>query len=297
MHSSQNTIKWIVSDMDGTMLNRNHEISEETKRGLMECQKRGIKLIMASGRAHSRMLRYAAELRMADYHGYFIEVNGMAIMDVKTRNRRIFERLRYHDIARLFREIKKNDMEFQGYEDAAIYNYIPPALMEDKRRYREEMKLPDDYPWTSGDWHMVLDLRDGYKETFNIESEEELPDQLNKVAACHHPEVIDRYVDTFNTMFQSQYEVTKTTPRCLEFAPKGVSKGVALRKLMKEYGIAKDEVLVFGDGENDISMFGEVVHSVAMGNAPQTVKDAASEVTLGNHQDGIVATLKQYGLI
>lgn len=47
-------VKWIVTDMDGTLLNSRDEITERTKKALMACQEKGIRLILASGRSYVR---------------------------------------------------------------------------------------------------------------------------------------------------------------------------------------------------------------------------------------------------
>ena len=55
-------VKWIVTDMDGTLLNGRDEIGARTKEALMVCQKKGIRLILASGRSYVRQMPYAREL-------------------------------------------------------------------------------------------------------------------------------------------------------------------------------------------------------------------------------------------
>ena len=59
-------VKWIVTDMDGTLLNSRDEIGARTKEALMACQKKGIRLILASGRSYVHALRQgigASEVR------------------------------------------------------------------------------------------------------------------------------------------------------------------------------------------------------------------------------------------
>ena len=65
---------------------------------------------------------------------------------------------------------------------------------------------------------------------------------------------------------------------------------------MDRHGISPEEVVVFGDGENDISMFLESSASVAMGNATDDVKRKAAYVTSSNTENGIAAFLKKYVL-
>ena len=77
-------------------------------------------------------------------------------------------------------------------------------------------------------------------------------------------------------------------------SPKGITKGSCLEKLMKDENIGVDEVLVIGDGENDIDMFSKVKYSIAMGNAESYVKAEAYDLTLSNDEDGVAAAIEKY---
>ena len=72
-----------------------------------------------------------------------------------------------------------------------------------------------------------------------------------------------------------------------------VSKGKAVKQLCDYLGIKEDEIIVIGDGENDISMFNMTSNSVAMGNALQNVKESAQYVTLTNDEDGVAKVLEK----
>ena len=97
--------------------------------------------------------------------------------------------------------------------------------------------------------------------------------------------------------FKDQYEVFRTCPRELEVLPKGYSKGATLVRMMDMFGWDKDKVFTFGDGENDVSMFGVVTHSFAMGQAMDYVKEKAAHVTKSNVEQGIVAALKDFNIL
>ncbi|WP_407359243.1 HAD family hydrolase [Microbacterium sp. LTA6] len=79
----------------------------------------------------------------------------------------------------------------------------------------------------------------------------------------------------------------------LDIAPQGVDKGTAMERVRARLGIDGQQVLVAGDGRNDIGMFGWALgvggRAVAMGQAPDVVKDAAGEIT-GDVADGGLAT-------
>ena len=67
--------------------------------------------------------------------------------------------------------------------------------------------------------------------------------------------------------------------------------------MIREYGIQLDEVMVFGDGGNDITMLAHVPHSVAMGNANDEVKKHAAYTTSDVLDDGIYRALVHFGVL
>ena len=80
----------------------------------------------------------------------------------------------------------------------------------------------------------------------------------------------------------------------IEINSKKASKGNALRELAKKLNIKEDEVMIFGDQKNDISMFDIAgFYKVAMGNAVSEIKERANYVTKTNNEDGIAYALRR----
>ena len=85
-------------------------------------------------------------------------------------------------------------------------------------------------------------------------------------------------------------------PHCTDISPAGCSKASALARFAAQRGIALAETFAIGDFFNDIEMLQEVGWGVAMGHAPDPVKDAADAVTLDNAHDGCALALERYVL-
>lgn len=83
----------------------------------------------------------------------------------------------------------------------------------------------------------------------------------------------------------------------LDIIPAEGGKALGIQKVLEHYGIAREQTMAFGDGENDLDMFGAVGCAVAMGNAVPEAKAAADYVTLEVDRHGIAAALKHFGLI
>lgn len=78
--------KIIVLDLDGTLTNSNKEITPKTKEGLMDIQKKGYKVVLASGRPTPGVVGLAKELELEKYNGYILSYNGARIIDCNTGN-------------------------------------------------------------------------------------------------------------------------------------------------------------------------------------------------------------------
>lgn len=290
------SIKLIVSDMDGTLLDYDDIIPKENIDTLIKCQKRGIQIILASGRSHNRLMPYSKTLKLEEYGGLFIEVNGMAIYNPKNHERKIFEQMNRSEIIHLCKLIRPLDTEIQIYFDDGLFYYIPESLLATKLKERQNRGLPDDYPWLSGPWSWNNDTRkSGYpkqKQIFNFE-EINLP-ILNKVNLSHCKEKLDSITSELKEVLGNKYQIVRTCDRMIEITPKSISKGQALKHYMEEKNLQPDEVIVFGDGGNDLDMFEKVKYSIAMGNASEEVKSKAYFVTDTNTNYGVAKALYKF---
>lgn len=79
------SIKVIVLDIDGTLVNSKKEITEATLHRLIQLQQQGMFIALASGRPSEGMLPYAEKLELDKYDGYIIAHNGAQIIQVKTK--------------------------------------------------------------------------------------------------------------------------------------------------------------------------------------------------------------------
>ena len=289
-------IKAVVMDMDGTLLDSNNKILPETKKALIDLEKKGVSLILASGRSYTRLLPYAKELEMDKYHGYLLEVDGIAIYDVHEDKRSVLKRMEPQEIEEVFTYLMGLDCESMACFDDGLFDYFNEDIYQLKVQLRKEMNLPDDYPWTAGPWAWLADMRDGYPKISYIKTFDEINRLVNKIQLMQDEDKLAIIYADLLDKFSNQFEIFRTCPRQLEILPKGFSKGKTLERIMKQNGWQKDEVLAFGDGENDVSLFEVVDNSYAMGQAKDYVKEKAAFVTKSSNEQGILEALKQLGL-
>ena len=92
-------------------------------------------------------------------------------------------------------------------------------------------------------------------------------------------------------------KITWWHPKGIDIIPQGGSKSIGIQRFLDVFHISVEETMAFGDGENDMEMLDYVGLGVAMGNAPEKVKQAADYVTLPVDQGGIHHALRHFGLI
>ena len=289
-------VKAIAFDMDGTLLIRDENgedhIGSKTKEVLLRAQKAGIRLILASGRAYPKLLPYARELQMDKYGGWLVEINGTAVYDLQKEQRRVFHQLHREEIMDLFEKCKAMEFEMCASLDDTLYCYIPQRLIPINQAYVKALGLADDVPLTAGAFALVYDNRKGYPHQYFIQEASELPLTMNKLCVTDEPERLPLVNDLLQE-YQGKLWWGATTPRWLEILPIGVNKGEGVRHCCEQMGIDPQEVMAFGDGENDIDMLRVCGYGYAMGNALDSVKRIAYDVCDNNRNEGPAKVIEQ----
>jgi len=277
-------IKMIVMDMDGTLLNNNDEITSYTKEILMKAQKKGIRLVLSSGRSYLTLTKYGDQLNMKEYGGYYICANGIALYNCETDENKYLEKMHNKDQKRIFDLFKDENVEIMGVNDGYIYEYVAPKYLEEKKQYIKDNNLDEVY--TGGPKGIIYDQR---KNKYEIEMVKNFDNNgdVNKVIIAQNEEELQKAIKGKEIIFE-EYSPKFTTARWLELSPKGVSKGNTLKRLCAKLNIDINDVMVFGDGENDLSMLEVVEESVCLLNGMDTVKAKTKYITeYDNDHDGL----------
>lgn len=285
-------VKAIVMDMDGTLLDPENKISPETLKALLDCQKKGIRLVLASGRNYGRIQPYLDQLELEKYGGLLIEINGIAIYDVQKKERHILRQLSKEEIREIFTYLMTLDVETIAVYDNGLFDYMPDSILKMKQELRKTLNLPNDYPWTAGPWGWFTDMRNGYPNQKYIKEFDEIDCPINKIQVLQEEKALTKVMKNLEKTYGEKFEFFRSAPKQIEIGPLGFSKGDTLERIMKENQWTRKDILVFGDGGNDISMFKKSDFSIAMGQASDEVKKYANYVTDSNANNGIVNALK-----
>lgn len=276
-----NKYKVIVMDVDGTLLNKSKKISEKTKKALMRAQENGIKLILASGRPTSGLMDYAKELKMDKYDGLLVSFNGSKVV-----------RYKYDEI--LFNEAMTIKQGKAVLEHLKKFNVIPMIEKKDTLYVNDVYNCFVNYQGIP--FNIIQYEARGGK--FKLAEEKDLAAfadyPLNKILTAGDPEYLKNNYKEMMEPFKDTLNCAFTADFYFEFTAKDIDKAKALDTVLSKFGYNSDEVIAFGDGENDISMIKYAGLGIAMDNAVEKLKKNCDYVTSSNNEDGIALALEKF---
>lgn len=268
-------IKMIGLDLDGTLLTDKKELTDRTKAALCRAIELGITVLVASGRP---WMGVPQELRNFPGMRYALTSNGARIIDTKD-DRVIEEHLLSPELALKalavcgkYDTLQEVYFDGQGYapEDQMAYvekYHRNPSMCE----YMRKTRLP------------VKDIRK------LVEQENR---GLDKVQALFAD--MDERETAWKELEQEKgLELVGSLQYNIEINAAGVNKGTGLVNLGRMLGIRREEIMAFGDGDNDIAMLREAGFGVAMANADEQVKAAADYITLSNEEEGVAEAIER----
>lgn len=285
-------IKMIVMDMDGTLLNDESKLTPYTIETLIEAQKKGIRLVLSSGRSHITLKNYSDALKMNEYGGYLICVNGLSRYNCETKEIRRLQKISLKEEKTLFDNFSKHNVEIIAVNDDYLYDYNAPEYLKEKIEYKKENNIVNDI-YTGGPKGIYHDQTKNKYRVINVDNFDN-NDPVNKVIIGQRKDVLDNAMNKTPEEIKSSFAFNRTTDLWLEISPKGVSKGNNLKTLAEELNTNLDEIMVFGDGENDLSMLSIVEDSVCMLNGMDSVKKQVKYITdYSNDEDGVAKFVKK----
>lgn len=260
-------IKALFFDVDGTLVSFQQKfLSDRLLADLAALRERGIQIFLSTGRALQDLER-TGMLQGARFDGY-VTINGQFCCDG--------DGVPFRD-----RPIDLDDM--RGAYQVMRDNPRIAALLEGNGESwltRIDDRVLEIYRFLHTEPYPVCPLEEllsgrVYQFVPFVSTEEAKP-FLDVMSGCIH---------------------TRWHPMGLDIMPRDGGKDVGVRAAMERYGLARDEIMAFGDGENDMSMLRLAGTAVAMGNADEAVKELADYVTAQVEEDGVSQALRHFGLL
>ncbi len=249
--------------MDGTLLNSNHEVSNRFFEQFQELKKRNIQFVAASGRQYHSM---AEKLQKIKDDIIFISENGAFV-------KKGDEELSVTPIKQsLIQEILEIiDSIDGGY--AMLCGKYKSYLDGSSRSFLEQIK----------EYYSCYEVVNDYTT---------VTDEIVKIAVYHRISA-EEYIYPKTTHLSEQVKVKVSGPNWVDLNHVEAHKGNALQEVMNSHNIKSDEVLIFGDYNNDIEMLQLSEYSFAMANAHPNVKKVARYETSSHNDFGVERILEK----
>jgi Cof subfamily protein (haloacid dehalogenase superfamily) len=257
-------IKLIVADLDGTLLDQNHQLPDDFWDIEEKLFQKNILFAIATGRQFYNVIQLFDKIKdrtlflaengtFAFYKGKELFVNPLPKKDA----------IKFIKIGR---NIPNSNVIFCGKNAAYVENDNNKFLTE-VRKYYEKLEIVPD-----------LTLVD---------------DEVLKITICDFEDVPTNSY-TYFQKYENDFKVAISGAIWLDITNFTANKGVAISKIQKEFTISTDETMVFGDFLNDFEMMQTAKYSYAMQNAhPEIIRISNYVTTFDNNNNGVTQTIKQ----
>ncbi|AMB59743.1 HAD family hydrolase [Microterricola viridarii] len=262
--------RWLVAlDVDGTVLHEDGTLTDAVRDAVAVTQAAGHEVTLSTGRSWESTWQVIEQLGITPE--YVVCANGALLM-------------------------QRDAAEPHGYRRAHVETFDPRPVLDRIRDHLPEGRFmvedADGFRlYTDGmlDWNL--------EKARKVDFEELSGAPATRVVVLSPDHDLEDFLTVVERMGLHQVTYSVGWTAWLDIAPEGVNKATALERARDALGIPRSQVLVAGDGRNDIDMFEWATaegRAVAMGQAPDEVQDAASEVTGSVEDDGLATALRAF---
>ena len=273
-------IKLFATDLDGTLFDQKHMLRDDTCDALLSLYKKGVVLVVATGRARSSIpdsIRSFKEIK------YLITVNGAKLF-INATDELIYEKY----------------LSIEALDSVLHFAYDPEVMLEvfwdsiphvelSKYNKAKEYGIPR---WFSG---YFFDSRTPLENFLSAIRENE--NKIENINFVFGDDAVKERVHRELLKNNDLYALTSAFSFNYEIGGVGVSKAAAVDFIAKREGILPEEIICFGDNDNDVSMIEYAGIGVATGNAVPSALHAADYITDDNENEGVAKALKHLELI
>lgn len=264
------TYKIVFSDIDGTLLNRERELSPLTLRIIRELQKK-VPVILISSRMPQAMQHLQEELHISKsplicYNGAQIIVEGETISSTE---------IPWKIVNDLYDHNLEVDCHLSLFNDT---DWFVPAMDFWAKREQNNTKV---VPRVKAGGEVLQEWKIGEKGA-------------HKIMCMGEPQKVDAIEEYLFRNFKNELHLYRSKDTYLEVANKEVSKLSAIKILLDSYfGLTLRESIAFGDNYNDYEMIKAAGLGIAVGNARSEILEVAKQITQDGNQDGVALSLQK----
>ncbi|XP_004498456.1 endoribonuclease YBEY, chloroplastic-like [Cicer arietinum] len=269
---------YIFCDMDGTLLNSKSQISASTAKALREASERGVKIVIATGKARPAVIDIFKMVDLAGKDGIVSEFSpGVFLQGLLVYGRQ-------------GREIYRSNLDPNVCREACLYSL--------------ESKIPL-IAFCEGRCLTLFHdpLVDSLHTIYHEPKAEIMPSVEHLLASADIQKMI--FLDTAQSVADTlrpywsdatkgRATVVQAVPDMLEIVPLGTSKGSGVKVLLDHLGVTTKEIMAIGDGENDVEMLEMASLGIALSNGSEKTKAVANVIGLSNDEDGVADAIYRY---
>ncbi|WP_339034386.1 HAD family hydrolase [Spiroplasma endosymbiont of Cantharis rufa] len=260
-------IKLIALDIDGTLVKRRNLVSKTNIKAIKEARKKGIKICIATGRNISRAKNIAKAIGLDSAQEFLISLNGGATFKYNEKAEPIM--------------VEEHLFELEDFK------YIYDVAKENKLSCFSYAKDPNIAYVLKKDLFTYVLKKFSHRKLIRY-NRDTVKDTSYKIVVYGKPSGIsdlkEKLKDKEFEMFSWSYVPHSSN---VEINPKGVDKLYSLQNVAKSYGIKAEEIMYFGDSDNDQRAIEWVGQGIAMGNSKKHLKELASNSTKTNKKHGV----------
>ncbi|MBN2984766.1 Cof-type HAD-IIB family hydrolase [Cohnella algarum] len=258
------TFRLIALDVDGTLLNDEHELTPRVRDAVRAAAAGGAEIVLCTGRGSNSALPVLDSLGL---EGTLVTHNGACIVESKSRKALRESVIEANAIGKYLAYCRESGVHFDM--NTAFDLYVESMTDEIAGMYERLLVKPILWEQSRG-----------------------VPEGLLKVSIFAEKEALDRMENEWAS-WEHELQTVRSGDYFFDVQHKEATKGAALAHLASQRGVRPEEVLAIGNYYNDIGMIRFAGLGVAMANSPDPVKEAADETTVSNNEDGVAVVLEE----
>ena len=277
MVTLSSSIRLLATDIDGTLLNPQFQISDGDMRALRRAHAAGIEIVLVTGRRHTFALPIARQL---GFDLWLISSNGAVTRSLggESFHRDLMPAATCRRLCGAMREFRGNtvltfDKEVKG---AIVMERMDEVGAAIRRWLEKNMEFID----------LVVPIEDALVtdpvQAMFCGTMERMSQALRALESAG--------MDGTVTVLRTEYPARDLS--MIDVLNAGCSKGHALERWASHRGYRREEVMAVGDNHNDIEMLEFAGHPVIMGNACEELRSRGWTVTRGNDACGVAAAVE-----
>ncbi|MDO4416235.1 MAG: HAD-IIB family hydrolase [Erysipelotrichaceae bacterium] len=250
-------VKAVVADIDGTLVNKGEAIMPVTKQALEILHEKGVLLGLSTGRKITQgMFQRAKDWGLSFQFDMMIGMNGGMLWDKDHNEIENYFLLKTDTMKEIIEKMSPLDLNVMIYEDEHMVTLRFDEMIEASMK-RNHMKVII----ADGDTDRLC-VNDNYNVLFRFN-----PERTEEVAAFAKTIDCDRY------------QGIMTSPGIIEFMDPRVNKGMGLHQYSRRSGIPIENIMAFGDMDNDALMLKEAGWGICLLNGSDYSKSMADAIT------------------